>query len=91
MEFSRQDYWSGLPFPTLGDLPSPEIEPRSPIWQAGSLPTEPPGKLTADLWHCQNMTVLVQGKTLTNQQLGRNRGLGKKNLVVCKLLEPSRG
>ena len=44
MEFSRQEYWSGLPFPSLGDLPDPEIEPRSPALQADALPSEPPGK-----------------------------------------------
>ena len=44
MEFSRQEYWSGLPFPSPGDLPNPGIEPGSPALQADSLPTEPPGK-----------------------------------------------
>ena len=42
MGFSRQDYWSGLPFPSPGDLPKIEgIEPMSPALQAGSLPSEP--------------------------------------------------
>ena len=40
--FSRQEYWSGLPFPSPGDLPDPGIEPRSPTLQAGALPSEPP-------------------------------------------------
>ena len=44
MEFSRPEYWSGLPFPSPGDLPNPGIEPGSPALQADSLPTEPPGK-----------------------------------------------
>ena len=44
MEFSRQEYWSGLPFPPPGDLPNPEIEPRFPALQADSLPSEPQGK-----------------------------------------------
>ena len=44
MEFSRQKYWSGLPFPSPGDLPDPGIEPRSPALQADALPSEPPGK-----------------------------------------------
>ena len=43
MESSRQEYWSGLPFPPLGDLPDPGIEPRSPALQVDSLPFEPPG------------------------------------------------
>ena len=40
MRFSRQEYWSGLPFPSLGDLPNPGIKPRSPALQADSFPTE---------------------------------------------------
>ena len=44
MGFSRQECSSGLPFPSPGDLPDPEIEPRSPALQADSLPSEPPGK-----------------------------------------------
>ena len=44
MEFSRTEYWSGLPFPSPGDLPNPGIKPRSPALQADSLPAEPPGK-----------------------------------------------
>ena len=43
-EFSRQEYWSGLPFPSPGDLPNPGIEPGSPVLQADSLPTELQGK-----------------------------------------------
>ena len=46
MEFSRQEYWSGLPFPSAGDLPNPGIKPRSPALQAETLPSEPPGKLS---------------------------------------------
>ena len=41
MGFSRQEYWSGLPFPSPEDLPNPGIKPRSPALQADSLPTEP--------------------------------------------------
>ena len=44
MGFSRQEYWTGLPFPSPGDLPDPGIEPRSPALQADSLPTELQGK-----------------------------------------------
>ena len=44
MGFSRQEYWSGLPFPSPGDLPDPGIEPRSPSLQADALPSEPLGK-----------------------------------------------
>ena len=44
MGFSRQEYWSGLPFPSPGDLPDPGIEPGSPALEADALTSEPPGK-----------------------------------------------
>ena len=44
MGFSRQEYWSGLPFPSPGDLPDPGIEPGSPTVQADAVTSEPPGK-----------------------------------------------
>ena len=44
VEFSRQEYWSGLPFPSPEDLPNPGMELRSPALQADSLLSEPPGK-----------------------------------------------
>ena len=44
MEFSRQEHWCGLPFPSPGDLPDPGIKPRSPTLQADALPSEPLGK-----------------------------------------------
>ena len=44
MGFPRQEYWSGLPFPSPGDLPNPGIEPRSSTLEADALTSEPPGK-----------------------------------------------
>ena len=44
MGFSRQEFWSGLPFPSPGGLPDPGIQPRSSAFQADSLPSEPPRK-----------------------------------------------
>ena len=52
MGFSRQEYWSGLPFPSPGDLPDPGIKPRSPALQADALTSEPPGKPKAH-WNTQ--------------------------------------
>ena len=49
MGFSRQEYWSGLPFPFPGYLPNPEIEPGSPALQTDALPSEPLGK-PLDFW-----------------------------------------
>ena len=52
MELYRQEYWSGLPFLSPGDLPNPGIEPGSPALQVDSLPSEPPGKpeYIAQVW-----------------------------------------
>ena len=44
MGFSRQEYWSGLPFPSPGDRPNPGIEPGSPTLEADALTSKPPGK-----------------------------------------------
>ena len=49
MGFSRREYWSGLPFPSLGDLPNLGVEHRSLALQADSLPSEPSGKLYLNL------------------------------------------
>ena len=60
--FSRQKYWSGLPFPFPGDLPNPGIEPGSPTLQADALPSEPPGKLNNTLKGINNrMTETEEG------------------------------
>ena len=44
MGFSRQEYWSGFPCPSLGDLPHPGVDTTFPVLQSDSLPVEPPGK-----------------------------------------------
>jgi len=51
MGFSRQECWSGLPFPSPGDLPDPGIEPRSPALQTDALPSEPQKKKTTGHYH----------------------------------------
>ena len=51
MEFFRQEYWSGLTFPSPGDLPDPGVEPRSPELQADPLQSEPPGKSPVYLYN----------------------------------------
>ena len=55
--FSRQEYWSRLPFPSPGDLTDPEIELGSPALQADSLPSEPPGKPISELGYQHNTEV----------------------------------
>ena len=57
MEFSRQEYWSGLPCPPPGDLPNPEIKSRSPVLQGDSFLSEPPGKPIMSC-HCNHSQVL---------------------------------
>ena len=67
MGFSRQEYWSGLPFPSPGDLPDPGIKPRSPALQADALASEPPGKphmySGVPLLFTCNITTLLTGCT----------------------------
>jgi len=50
MGFSRQQHWSGLPFPSPGDLPNPGIKPASPALASGGFTTEPPGKPKYGIW-----------------------------------------
>ena len=59
MGFSRQEYWSGLPFPSPGDLPDPGIEPGSPALQADALTSEPPGKPNINIQFCSPSTLHV--------------------------------
>ena len=56
LEFSRQEYWSGVPFSSPGDLPNPGIELGSPALQENSLPSEPPGK---SYYHHPNQASLI--------------------------------
>ena len=68
MGFSRQEYWSGLPFPSPGDLPNPGIKPRSPALQTDALLSEPPGKLLKYSWFkmlCQSL-LLAKWLSYTN-------------------------
>ena len=70
MEFSREKYWSGLPYPPPGDLPNPGIEPRSPILQADSLPSGKPKNTGED------SLSLFQGIFLTQES--------KQGLLHCR-------
>ena len=64
MGFSRQKYWSGLLFPSPGDLPNPGIKPGSPTLQADSLPSEPPGN------PMDNSTCYLSGMKVGRQKFG---------------------
>ena len=67
MGFSRQEYWSGLPLPSPSDLPDPGIKPGSPVLQAGSLPSEPPGKpmYIKDTCRTKSISFILYQKKLT--------------------------
>ena len=66
MEFSRQEYCGGLPFPSTGDLPDPGMEHTSPAWQADSLPLVPPGKP-----HPSLIVVKYEGRAKHRQTEGK--------------------
>ena len=76
MEFSRQEYWSGLPFPSPEELPNPGIEPWSPASQADSIPFE-----------LQGISLEVDGKCLCPSVIGN--ALGKCQLVVDRYSDSS--
>ena len=88
MEFSRQEYWSGLPFPSPGDLPDPGVEPESLAFQADSLPSEPPsgtgdkaGTLGPD-----RLTLILQDPiplTLPSARWGQISASGSLAKVKC--------
>ena len=65
LEISRQEYWSGLPLPSPGDLPHPGIEPGSPALLADSLPSEPPRKPHATFYWLVNLILDLEFISLT--------------------------
>ena len=73
MGFSRQEYWSGLPFPSPGDLPDPGIEPRSPALHADALISEPPGKpqicICMCIYVCVYMYIHILSCTIVSNSL----------------------
>ena len=98
MGFSRQEYWSGLPYPPLGDLPNPGIEHRSPTLQVDSLPSKPPGKPTLTYQSHNDAKRTSKGKKcIDSQMLTRTwriyvlfniinklqNPLWKKNIYIC--------
>ena len=84
MVFYRQEYWSGLPCPSPGDLPDPGTEPRSPILQADALTSEPPGKpligMTAGhSWGGQGLCIAQPGGAIS-----RSADDTPSSYVACK-------
>ena len=72
MGFSRQEYWSGMPFPSPGDLPDSGIKPRSPALQADALTSEPPGRHNVQTVRPTHFSCSVLG-TLINPHQSRYR------------------
>ena len=68
MGFPKQEYWSGLPFPSPRDLPDPGIKPESPALQADSLPPSHQGALN-NLWSLQNEGELIQWPKDFNEEV----------------------
>ena len=79
MRFSRQRYWSGLPFPSSGDLPNPGIEPRSPALQADSLPTELQEKPTV---YDKCLIKMEKAVNLHNKVLRGREKLQSHNFII---------
>ena len=84
MEFSREEYWSGLPFPSPGDLPNLGIKPGSPALQVDTLPSEPPG--IPDYLTCL-LRNLYAGQEATEldmeQQTGSKSGKEYVKTIYC--------
>ena len=75
MGFSRQEYWSGLPFPSPGDLPNLGMEPRSPTLQADALASKPPRKPSVvGLYKCY----IYQLEALSQDYRKNSRMIGSK-------------
>ena len=94
MEFSRQEYWSGLPFSSPGDLPGPGIEPGSPPSQADSLPSEPPAAcdLGGNKTQLSQYNVIIALRDITGaQRKGKHFSLGeageRRNTVSVKIIQ----
>ena len=87
VHFSRAEYWSGWPFPSPGDLPNPGIEPRSPAFQADSLPAEPQAKpVTHYIGHFKNIGSLSY-TSLTHVWLRHFTGGGGHSVAkLCRTL-----
>ena len=88
MRFSRQEYWSGLPLPSPGDLPNPEIEPMSPALQTDSIPLSHQGSPFSPLvilvvsvscgcvtYHYKQSLIVLEARSVKSMSLGQNQGV----------------
>ena len=79
--FSRQEYWSGLPLPSPGDILHPGTEPGSPALQADALPSEPPGKSLFFLNKLSKAHKLSSQKQSSNYQVYQDKGAFQISLI----------
>ena len=86
MGFSRQEYWSGLPFPSPGGLPNPGIEPGSPALQADALPSAPPGKPCSQVGISNCQLVTENQRVRTPALLAAPQGTGSQLTCLWRLL-----
>ena len=86
MEFPRQEYWSGLPFPSPGDLSDPGIKPRSPTLQADALPSEPPVAWVAWQWSYCPVVFCFELPAQQPEDQGRELGEGTPGLYSLLFL-----
>ena len=88
MGLSRQEYWSGLPFPSPGDLPNPGVELGSPALQADSLPSEPPGNPSSLPYSAQRShfhftyKMAAHGTVITSMFQEAERGKKKDSMSI---------
>jgi len=85
MEFSRQGYWSGLPFPSPGGLPDRGIETWSPALQADSLPSGPPGRPRIAPWHQMRLPSSLSCLLLEDHVVLCVSGLDLTQVAACCL------
>ena len=85
MGFSRQEYWSGLPFPSPADLPKPGIKPRSPALQTDALSSEPPGKPFLYFSYVKSSKVCMQHITCYKVKwMGQSIGHSERFPFMCQ-------
>ena len=84
MEFSRQGYWNGLPFPFPGDLPNPGIESRSPTLRVGSLPSEPPRN--PNILKRRKQSVHIKCNKNFIKPISNNRKTFKRQIIIKKII-----
>ena len=88
MGFSKQEHWSGLPLPSPGDLPDPEIEPGSPALEGDALTSEPPGKpvmTTIAIYYAPSMCQELSVSHVTLKKYPGQNVILRQHFSPCQL------